>query len=200
MSATSRLQLGEEANMKGILAIALAAALQTGLAPPSPADEPALEDELATLARSMTRLVEILERQERERVGALSLEKLKVAVSILEIRARKYDALQRELRDLEDEEQSVHERSAAIDAQLAFLRKRLTETAHEGEIAELREEQSDLEIQLERMRSRSEHVSRRQEELRGRIAEQGRLMQDFELLIEDGVEQLQLGAGAPARR
>ena len=177
-----------------LLSVSLAAALAALPVRGAGAEGPVLEDELAQLAQSTTRLVDLLERQERSRAAAEELEKLRVAVTILEMRARRNEGLQRELRDAEDREQSTLEAIATAESRLEANRDEQTKTTDEESLGELRQRGVNLGIQIAGLKTRIEHVQARQVDLRNRILEQDRGIVDLEAVVDDWLGSLKLGS------
>lgn len=155
-----------------------------------------LESELAALTRSLTQLVEILAKQEQERAVDRELNKLRVAVAILEIRAHRYEASQRELRVLEETAEHIQEDMVTSKSMLAATKKQLIESIDESEVVELEANRDIMLARLEILNQRLEHTTRRQVELQNLILGAETSVQDVEVVIDEWLSSFQR-ASAP---
>lgn len=155
-------------------------------------ESPEFGDDLALLAQSMARLADTLERQERSRERNGGIERLRVLVSLLDIRAQKYEALQRELRQREDQEQRTLEAIETNRSRLERLEGMLDDPELvNGESMEedLKRQRSELEIRVASLETRLQYASGRQIEIENRIAEQEQLVRELDGLIESWLSE-----------
>ena len=163
----------------------------------SVAGQDGLEDELKTLVQSTNRLVEILERQEQRRATEFGLRRVELAVRILDIRTRQQEALQKELRGLEDQEQRTHGYIASNETKIGNLKKQISESADEVDKVELEAKKSEMLIHLENNKKRLEHYAQRRVDLENRLIGGERLTLEVEGIVEGWLEESQ---GSPSRR
>jgi len=173
---------------KSLIRVLLAATLVLATLPIAAAQESAaFEEDLALLAKSMARLADTLERQERAREQNGGIERLRVLVSLLNIRAQKHEALQKELRKWEDQEQRTLESIGTMRSRLERVEEMLDDPEllnTDGFKEDLERQQSELEIRMGSLETRLNYTSQRQIELQNRIAEQERLVDELDGLVE----------------
>ena len=134
------------------------------MTPPVVAEE-GLEDELTALVQSMNRLVEVLERQEKEQASDYGLRRVGLAVQILDIRARQQEALQVELRSLEDREQRTHGNIASNETRLENVKKQISESTDKMKKLELEARRDQLVVYLGNHKKQLQHYAQRRVDL-----------------------------------
>ena len=173
---------------KSLIRVLLAATLVLVSLPIATAQEDAdFKEDLALLAKSMARLADTLERQERAREQNGGIERLRVLVSLLNIRAQKNEALQKELRQWEDQEQRTMESMGTLRSRLERAEELLNDPEvmnTEGLEEDLERQQSELKIRMGSLETRLNYTSQRQVELQNRIGEQERLVDELDGLVE----------------
>ncbi|MCP3980212.1 MAG: hypothetical protein GY716_12980 [bacterium] len=171
------------------LAVLSGAAHSTAIAQ----DSFSFEDDLEALTLAVTRLVDATEARVRAESVDRDLGKLRVAVSVLEIRTRRYESLQRQLDNLKEKQSSTERYRVSVEGKLENVRRRLVETANTDEAEGWRMEQDDHQITLQSLDSRLEHNRTRQLEVQNRLLSQEQHVREVEDLIDDWMSELQLG-------
>jgi len=186
---------------KSLIRVLLAATLVLVSLPIATAQEDAdFKEDLALLAKSMARLADTLERQERAREQNGGIERLRVLVSLLNIRAQKNEALQKELRQWEDQEQRTMESMGTLRSRLERAEELLNDPEvmnTEGLEEDLERQQSELKIRMGSLETRLNYTSQRQVELQNRIGEQERLVDELDGLVESWLSETDF---KPSRR
>lgn len=160
----------------------------------------ALHEDLALLASSMARLADTFERQERAREAVGGFERLRVLVSLLEIRTQKHEALQRELRQHEDKEQQALEAIAGNRSRLERLEEMVKDPEvlkTEGLASDLERQRGELEIRIAALETRMQYASQRQVDLQNRIADEDRLVRELDGLVDSWLSETDFKPGRP---
>jgi predicted nucleic acid-binding Zn-ribbon protein len=163
----------------------------------SAAEATTLEEGVAELTRAVTRLVAVVERQAQGSAAGQDLDRLRVLVSLLDIRSRRYEALQDELGTLEDREESTKRSISSVESRIEGIEERVEAGGEEAELAKLRERLAELAIQLRNHESRLDHAHRRQLDIQGQLVEQERLVRDIEGLVEGWLAEFEWSEKAP---
>ena len=151
------------------------------------AAEEGLEDELTALVQSMNRLVEVLERQASDS----GLRRVGLVVQILDIRARQQEALQLELRSLEDREQRTHGYIASNETKFENLKKQISESIDETKRLELEAKRNEMVVYLENNKKQLQHYAQRRVDLENRLIEGEQLTREVEGIVDGWLADLQ---------
>lgn len=150
----------------------------------------ALTGEVAALVDSMNRLVQVLESRERDRAGDDDLRRIGLAVQILDIRTRQHEALQKELRNLEDAEQRTIAYIASREIRLKNAKKQMLEAKDEATRLEHEIDRDEILVSIDNYRKRLEHYAGRRSELESRIIDGERLTLDVEAVVDGWLTEL----------
>ena len=114
-----------------------------------------------------------------------------LAVQILDIRARQQEALQRELRSLEDREQRTHGYIASNETKLQSIQKQISESTDGTKRPELEARRNEREVYLGNHKKQLQHYAQRRVDLENRLIVGERLTREVEGIVENWLADLQ---------
>jgi len=147
-------------------------------------NRPGIEDELATLVETTAKLIETLEGR-AELSGDQSLQKIAIAVHLLDIRTRQQEALQGEYRGLDDREQNYLGYIALNHTKMDNLDKSIAAAIDESKKLELQSRRSQVETYAKNHEQRLEYLTRRRVEIQNQLIEGERRLREVEDMVQE---------------
>lgn len=147
-------------------------------------NQPGIEDELAALVQTVARLADALEMR-LDDAGNQSLERIAVAVHLLDIRTRQQANLQTELRGVDDREQNILGYIAANQTRMPNLDKQIEAAVDETKRIELEGRRIQIEAYNKNNEEKLESLTRRRVEIQNQLIEGERRLADVEDMVQE---------------
>lgn len=154
-----------------------------------------VEGELAGLVHAVNRLVAGMENNQIQQKQELDLRRVGLAVQILDIRARQHDALQEQIRSIDDREQRERTSLSSYTTRLQMMKKQIADETDETVILELETERDQFRTIIENKQKTLDYLAIQRVDLQNRLIERERRTQEVETVVENWLESL---PGQPA--
>lgn len=154
-----------------------------------------VEGELAGLVHAVNRLVGGMENNQRQQKQELDLRRVGLAVQILDIRARQHDALQEQIRSIDDREQRERTSLSSYTTRLQMMKKQIADETDETVILELETERDQFRTIIENKQKTLDYLAIQRVDLQNSLIERERRTQEVETVVENWLESL---PGQPA--
>jgi hypothetical protein len=154
-----------------------------------------VEGELAGLVRAVNRLVGGMENNQRQQKQELDLRRVGLAVQILDIRARQHDALQEQIRSIDDREQREMTSLSSYATRLKMMKKQISDETDKTIILELETERDQFRTIIENKQKTLDYLAIQRVDLQNRLIEREQRTQEVETVVERWLESL---PGQPA--
>jgi uncharacterized protein YukE len=157
-----------------------------------PAAEDAASTELAgavsRLAAAMEHLSAALEKQAAAGADAQARDRVQMAVGILQLRTRRADRLEDEIRQFGNEEEDIKSQAGQLQRVLEELNARLRQAGPDNSPAE-RQQQDDLARSLSLLEARARVIEDRKAALQGELDAELRKLSRLEAILDDWLKQ-----------
>ena len=154
-----------------------------------------VEGELAGLVHAVNRLVAGMENNQIQQKQELDLRRVGLAVQILDIRARQHDALQEQIRSIDDREQREMTSLSSYTTRLQIMKKQIADETDETLILELETERDQFRTIIENKQKTLDYLAIQRVDLQNRLIEREQRTQEVESVVENWLESL---PGQPA--